>query len=95
MSPASLDLFSVTPPCDVTFGTNSKVELWSAHRPHAIIAGKRRLELDKSQVIIVVFISVIFGLNNDFLYGDVLLEAFFSIQFMFTCAIANIKPSVN
>lgn len=70
----------MTPTCDITLGTLSEVELWKAHRPYALVVGEWRLELNKSQVIVVISMSSIFWVFDNPFDWYILLVTFLSIQ---------------
>ena len=87
--------FCMTPTCDVTLGTTGEVKLWKAHRPHALVVGEWRLELNKSQVIIVAGVRSIVWMYDNLFDWYILLVAFLSIQVMISCYNKNTSKFIS
>ena len=78
--------FRMAPACDETLGPNAKVTLRQAHRPHASIVSERRLELNKSQVLVLVLMRNVARMLDDFFDWNVLLISLFSVKIMIPCS---------
>lgn len=76
----------MAPACDETLSSNAKVKLRQAHRPHASIVGEWRLELNKSQVVVLVLMRSVARMLDDFFDWNVLLISLFSVKIMIPCS---------
>lgn len=76
----------MAPACDETLSSNAKVKLRQAHRPHASIVGEWRLELNKSQVVVLVLMRSVARMLDDFFDWNVLLISLFPVQIMISCS---------
>ena len=85
----------VSPASDVTLGILGEVKLWKTHRPHALVVGEWRLELNKSQVIVVIGVSIIFWVFDNLFDWYILLVPFLSIQVMISCYDKNTSKCIS
>ena len=76
----------MTPACDETLGPNAKVKLREAQRPHASIVSERRLELNKSQFLVLVLMRNVARMLDDFFDWNVLVISLFSVKIMVPCS---------